>query len=116
MRSMMGSSPLWSSTGFGAGSLLYIIEIGSLRVATSVFCQLYADGIQSYLLCLASSATAAVMAMSKALGVMGTWRSTNRLQLNPSKTKFIFLSSLALGSSSRCLDLVAIAADFLLNL
>jgi len=93
------SLPLWSSPGFGFGSLsLHHLhfEIGPLLTATSVLGHLYADAIQAYLHCTMSNAIAAVSTMSKTLGVAGTWISTNRLRLNPSKNN---LSGLALGSS-----------------
>src|SRR6218665_3467527 len=53
-----GSSPLMAFPGLGAVPLLYIIytsELGPLLTAHAVPGQLYADGIQAYLHCLASN-------------------------------------------------------------
>ena len=71
--------------GSGLDSCLYIIytsEIGPLLTVSSVLVHLYADDIQAYLHCLASSATAAVLMMSKILDVLEPWMLTNRLMLN----------------------------------
>src|SRR6218665_2279400 len=103
----MGPCPLWSSSGFGLGPLLYIIytsEIGPLLTATSVLGHLYADDIQAYVHCPASNATSAVLAISKTLDVLETWMSTN-----PSKTQFIWFGT---RQQLAKLDLSAIAADF----
>ena len=53
---------------------IYTSVIGPLLTATSMLCHLYAyaDSIQAYLHCLASSATAAVLVMNKTLGVLET--------------------------------------------
>src|SRR6218665_501341 len=108
----MGPCPLWSSSGFGLGPLLYIIytsEIAPLLTATSVLGHLYADDIQAYIHCPASNATSAVLAISKTLDVLETWMSTNRLMLNPSKTQFIWFGT---WQQLAKLDLSPIAADF----
>src|SRR6218665_4006261 len=108
----MGPCPLWSSSGFGFGPLLYITytsEIGPLLTAASVLGHLYADDIQAYLHCPASNATSAVLPISKTSDVLETWMSTNRLRLNLSKTQFIWFGT---RQQLAKLDLSAISADF----
>jgi len=69
--------------------IIYTFERGSLLKAIPVLGNLYADDIQASLHCLAYSARASELVMSKALVVLETWMSTNRLRLNPSKAQFI---------------------------
>ena len=60
---------------------------------------------------LLSNATAAVLAMSKTLGVLETWMSTNRPRLNPSKTQFIWFGTRQ-QLAKLDLHVSTIAADF----
>src|SRR6218665_3054552 len=74
-------------------TIIYTSKIGPLLTAISLLGHLYADDIQGYLYCPASNATAAILAISKTLGVLESWMSTNCLRLNSSKTQFIWFGT-----------------------
>ena len=71
--------------------------------------KLYADDVQAYLHCLASDAMAAIQAMTLATGALVVWMSLNRLRLNPSRTKYIWLGT---RQQLAKLDLAAMAVSF----
>ena len=78
------------------GPILYIIytsDLASLLTTHAVLGQLYADDVQAYKHCLSSSAISVVRDMSETLTALETWMSSNRLRLNPTKTKFIWLGN-----------------------
>src|ERR1700733_7399435 len=111
-RSLWVPAPFGLPQGSVLGPLLYILytsEIGALLAASAVLGQLYADDVQAYTHCFALDAIPAIRVMNQALGSLEAWMSTNRLRLNPSKTKFIWLGTRQQLSK---LDLAAIAADF----
>jgi len=78
------------------GPILYIIYtsgVAQLLKAHAVLGQLYADDVQAYTHCLPSNAISAVRVMSGTMDALEAWMSSNRLRLNPSKTKFIWLGT-----------------------
>src|SRR5688572_7871617 len=81
------------------GPILYTIYtsgVAQLSKAHAVLGQLYADDVQAYTHCLPSNAISAVRVMSGTMDALEAWMSSNRLRLNPSKTKFIRLLNLTL--------------------
>ena len=76
------------------GPLLYIIYtsgLSTLLAETGAQCQLYADDIQAYIHCRPANASLVIGEMGHVLGKLETWMSSNRLSLNPAKTKFMWL-------------------------
>jgi hypothetical protein len=55
--------------------------------------QIYADDTQAYVHCPAVNAVSAAHSMQLAIDSLGSWMSSNRLRLNPSKTQFIWLGT-----------------------
>src|SRR6218665_2592457 len=55
--------------------------------------QLYADDTQAYMHCVSSKAATTVRAMGHTLTALETWMASNRLCLNPAKTKFMWLGT-----------------------
>jgi hypothetical protein len=94
------------------GPILYIIYtsgLATLLTAHAVSGQQYADDVQAYAHCLPSNAIEAVRIMSGTLDALETWMSSNRLRLNPSKTKFIWLGT---RQQLAKLDLFSLASEF----
>src|SRR6218665_2639063 len=76
------------------GPLLYIIYtsgLSTLLAETGALGHLYADDIQAYMYihCRPANASLVVGKMGDVLGKLETWMSSNRLRLNPAKTKFM---------------------------
>jgi hypothetical protein len=55
--------------------------------------QLYADDTQAYMHCMPHDAAFVVMAMGQAQSELEFWMASNRLRLNSTKTKFIWLGT-----------------------
>src|SRR6218665_1573853 len=75
------------------GQLLYIIctsGLSTLLAETGAQGQLYADDIQAYIHCRPANASLVVGETGHVLGKLETWMSSNRLRLNPAKTKFMW--------------------------
>src|SRR6218665_3692743 len=92
----MGPCPVWSSQGSILGPLLYIIYTSGLSILlaeTGAQGQLYADDIQAYIQGRPANASLVVGEMGHVLGKLETWMSSNRLRLNPAKTKFMWFGT-----------------------
>src|ERR1700733_192264 len=82
--------------GYVLGSLLYLIytaDLAPLLASYSALAQMYADDVQSYLICFAFDAIAATHNMSFIMGAFESWMSSNRLRLNFAKTQLIWLGT-----------------------
>ena len=108
----------WRPTPFGLpqgsvlGPLLYILftaDIESLLATCSLLSHSYADDIQSYTHCSASHAAATVRSMLHAIDALNNWMSSNRLLLNPLKTKYIWFGT---RQQLDKLDLHSLASEF----
>src|SRR6218665_3429732 len=78
------------------GPLLYIIYtsgLSTLLAETGAQGHLYADDIQAYIHCRPANASLVVGKMGDVLGKLETWMSSNRLRLNPAKTKFMWFDT-----------------------
>src|SRR6218665_1955412 len=92
----MGSCPIWPTSGFRLGSLLYLIytsDLATLLASYSALAQLYADNVQAYLHCSASDAIATTQVMTFIMGALKAWMFSNRLRLNSAKIQFIWLGT-----------------------
>src|SRR6218665_793577 len=76
----MGPCPVWSSPG-------------TLLAETGAQGQLYADDIQAYIHCRPANASLVVGEMGDVLGKLEAWMSSNRLRLNPAKTKLMWFAT-----------------------
>src|SRR6218665_3568168 len=73
------------------GPLLYSIYTSGLALLLAehgALGQLYEDDTQAYMHCVSSKAATTVRAMGQTLTALETWMASNRLCLNPAKTKF----------------------------
>ena len=72
--------------------IVYTSDLASLLASHALLAQLYADDVQAYQHCHASDAAATARAMSIAMEALGTWMSSNRLRLTPSKLNLFGLA------------------------
>src|SRR6218665_714884 len=73
--------------------IIYTSGLSTLLAETGAQGQLYADDIQAYIHCRPANASLVVGEMGHVLGKFETWMSSNRLRLNPAKTKFMWLGT-----------------------
>src|SRR6218665_298631 len=85
-----------------SGHALLLAEHGALG-------QLYADDTQAYMHCVSSKAATTVRAMGQTLTALETWTASNRLCLNPAKTKFMWLGT---PQQLAKLNLIDLSAEF----
>src|SRR6218665_2688175 len=111
-RSRWVPAPYGLPQGSVLGPLLYVIYtsgIIQLLAEHSAFGQLYADDTQVYMHCVSSKAVSTVRAMGQTLTALEMWMASNRLCLNPAKTKFIWLGT---RQQLAKLDLTDISSQF----
>jgi len=108
----VGARAIWSAAGLCLWPPLHIIYtsgIAQLLAEHGALGQLYADDTQAYMHCVSSKAVSTVRAMGQALTVLEIWMASNRLCLNPAKTKFTWLGT---RQQLAKLDLTDISSQF----
>jgi len=73
--------------------LLYTADLLRLVKQFHLHCHLYADDTQIYGFCAPSAAQELQYRVSVCVAKVSLWMRSNRLQLNPAKTKILWLSS-----------------------
>jgi len=73
--------------------IIYTSGLSTLLAETGAQGQFYADDIQAYIHCRPSNASLVVGEMGHVLRKLETWMSSDRLRLNPAKTKFMWLGT-----------------------
>ena len=72
---------------------LYTADVIRIAESLNVSIHCYADGIQLYVSCFAADAPAAVARLLACNEVIDRWLGSNKLKMNPDKTKLIWLGT-----------------------